>query len=185
MRDLRVPERFTAVGLLILVILLIWVSLVSPLVVEARGERQILEQNLERAARYRALQTQEPMINDALTEAESHRFPTYVGASRSEMTASFQRDIGGFASVSGAALGSVRPSGTQNQEEIGFQRLTLRVDMTGVMSQLASFLAEIERHQQIVIVEKATLRANDQGSATRAAVISMSFELVAFGETVN
>jgi type II secretory pathway component PulM len=181
----RAQSKAAAVSLAMFSLAIVWVFFLSPAFTVAALEHQKFSQNLERLSRFQSLQANADDVAESVRRIDGYVAPIYSGSNTSSVLAAMQRDIGRFATTSGANVGSIRPLNTSSLQEQGLQRLTLRVDLTGTTRQLFDFINEIRAHSALLVVARATIRAVDNGSAERAANISMSFELVSFADVVE
>lgn len=178
-------SKLIAIGLLVVSSVFVWAVILSPLMAAFNVERQQFSQNLERLSRYESLRVGEPAIAAAVDDISQYVPPVYAGANTSSILAAMQRDIGQLATSNGLNISSIRPLNNSNVSTEGYLRLILRVDLTGTTSQLATFIVALRNHTELLITMNASIRATDNGSASRAANISISLELAAFGSVVE
>ena len=177
----QVYARGAAIVLLALALALVWLSY-SPIIADISEEQRLFSQNLERLSRFRAMQDQEAAIRQSLGSVGAYSAPVYAGPNASSISAAFQIDVNRFAGISGANVISMRPLNRQPQEGDEYERVALQVEMLGLTSQLARFLDELRSHRQLIVIERANIRASASTRGDRATTLSMSFELVAFAE---
>lgn len=180
-------QRWMAVGLLVLVVLLVIFAILVPLISTGLAYHEEKNDLLFRLQRQQTIAGREQQVSQALeTVKQQFQQQTYFTSSSTEALASaeLQNIVKTAVSDAGGQLTSTQ--GLPGKLDDGFFRIAVKVRMTANMEALVSILHSIETAVPVLIVDQLTINPvrGRRNRKTRrlepSEQMNISFEVVSF-----
>jgi len=176
-------QRGLAVGLLLLAILLVWVSLIQPVVslyLDASDQENQLVQLL---TRLKTAASEKPQLEKRLSvleQAQQQRTDIMEAANSTLATATLQSEVKQIIESAGGRVRSMQPLNAVSDQ--GFQRISVGVDVECDTVQLGHTLYVLESHQPAFLIGGLIVRANEQLASANPPkdILSVHFNVNAF-----
>jgi general secretion pathway protein M len=170
-----------AVGLLLLLLAVIWAAVVSPLIGWYEARAEAIAERAMFAQRMSDLAAELPALEQAsrhLAKAAPARSALWRGATDAIAGAALQQRLQAMATATGATLSSAETLAPQKAG--GYQRIRLRVAVSGSWSVLVHLLQLIAVNRPTMLVDD--LRLSRSGLSLRPAAVQLDalFTVIAF-----
>jgi general secretion pathway protein M len=157
-------NRLFAIAILVVLLLVIWTLVVSPIVSSLSDDRQRLSFAEARLKRYTDLIQGQPSMRARLAQlraVESKQAGFFQGNNTTLLSAEFQQSVQRIITAAGAEVGSSQTVAARQQE--GFSRLGLQLTLTTSAAGLYKVLYGLENASPMIVIERLTIAVPESG----------------------
>jgi general secretion pathway protein M len=155
-------SRSAALAILVGMGVVIWLTLMQPLITSFFDHRESILRSQEMLTRYRGLASTRSQIDYSLRKlhaAQATQDQLLTGGSTQLVGAKLQNSLKESVETSGGSLTSMQLLPVRDEE--GFQRVSIAVTLTATIESLQKLIYAIEEQKPYLFIENLELQANE------------------------